>query len=205
MSAPASHIVFADKIFTKFFPDKDRAAFLVGTSFPDIRYLGVIDRDKTHFPINELSEVEDESSFITGMRFHALLDSISSEYRKSTNMHSLFPDSKFISQAVKFWEDKILYNTIGDWEEIRGFFEVVYEEEKLFGIKDEDLRKWHTLLQSYLIAPTTDIQIQGFLRGVNEVGMSDEVVRVLKDVKDETKARELIGNFYTIFDDLISF
>lgn len=45
MAAPLTHLVLAERIFQKHFSDQHRKVFLQGTSFPDIRYLGVIDRD----------------------------------------------------------------------------------------------------------------------------------------------------------------
>lgn len=49
MATPITHIVLTEKVFEKFFKDKTRKDFFIGTSFPDIKYLKVIDRDKSHF------------------------------------------------------------------------------------------------------------------------------------------------------------
>jgi len=40
MAAPATHIILANKLYKNHFSDKDFAKFIVGTSFPDIRYFG---------------------------------------------------------------------------------------------------------------------------------------------------------------------
>jgi len=46
MAAYITHIVLTDKIFDKHFSNKNKAEFYIGTSFPDIRYLGVIKKRK---------------------------------------------------------------------------------------------------------------------------------------------------------------
>ena len=49
MAAPITHIVLASKVYDQFFSNFSKKDFLIGTSFPDIRYLKVIDRNTTHF------------------------------------------------------------------------------------------------------------------------------------------------------------
>ncbi|HPR92239.1 MAG TPA: hypothetical protein PLR64_03240, partial [Candidatus Dojkabacteria bacterium] len=49
MAAPITHIVLSEKVLKKFFPRTEKKKFLIGTSLPDIRYLGVVDRNATHF------------------------------------------------------------------------------------------------------------------------------------------------------------
>jgi len=41
MAAPITHIALTEKIFDKFFKDKKRKDFFIGTLFPDIRYLKI--------------------------------------------------------------------------------------------------------------------------------------------------------------------
>ena len=74
MAAPITHIVLTDKIFQNHFKDKNKADFYTGTVFPDIRYLGVIDRNKTHFKNLKISDVKKETSFWAGFKFHSFLD-----------------------------------------------------------------------------------------------------------------------------------
>jgi hypothetical protein len=49
MAAPITHIALAEKLYGQYFSDKNKQDFFVGTSLADIRYLGTIERDKTHF------------------------------------------------------------------------------------------------------------------------------------------------------------
>ena len=58
MAAPITHIVLTNKIFNKYFSNKEKGDFFIGASFPDIRYLKVIKREKTHFNNITLNEIK---------------------------------------------------------------------------------------------------------------------------------------------------
>lgn len=204
MAAPATHIVLLNKLQKKYFSDKDKAALFVGTSFPDIRYLGVIERDKTHYSINKIHEVLDESAFITGVRFHSLVDLVREEYMKNNDIYSFFDNSRYVSQAIKVYEDRHLYEKIEDWGEIVNMFDSIYTEAESFGIKQDDIRRWHELLKEYLSVPISNDQIRIFIDGLGREGMSEEVIRVLQSIKDESKVKEIVTNFYEHFESLIS-
>jgi hypothetical protein len=203
MAAPATHILLLKKVQEKYFSDKDSAALIVGTSFPDIRYLEVIERDQTHHPISTLNEVLDVSAFNTGVRFHSLVDHVREDYMKKSDIYSFFDSSAYISQAIKVYEDKVLYERIEDWGEIVNMFDVIYTAEESFGIKRVDLRRWHELLQEYLSRPTSNDQIRPFIDSFGREGMSDEVIRVLQTIKNESRVKEIVINFYEHFETLI--
>lgn len=54
MAAPITHVALTEKIFNNIFHNYDKKEFIIGTSFPDIRYLGTIDREKTRLSVNNL-------------------------------------------------------------------------------------------------------------------------------------------------------
>lgn len=63
-------------------------AFLVGTLFPDIRYITHFPREKTHFNVNSLKEVGETSSpFDAGMKFHAWVDRVREEFVISSGIY----------------------------------------------------------------------------------------------------------------------
>ncbi len=74
MATPITHVVLTDKIYNKFFSDKNKKEFFIGTLLPDIRYLKVIERNKTHFENLAISDLKDDDSFLSGMKFHSILD-----------------------------------------------------------------------------------------------------------------------------------
>src|SRR4030043_1902184 len=98
MAAPITHIVLTEKVFDKFFSDKKRKDFYIGTVFSDIGYLGVVDRQSTHFPLQEL-KLEDvkkeQNSFTAGVEIYSLVDDIRERFIESKNFFLLFSESKY--------------------------------------------------------------------------------------------------------------
>lgn len=80
MAAPITHVVLTAKIFDNFFQDKVKKDFFIGTLFPDIRYLKVIDRDQTHFSNLSISDLKTEDSFLAGMKFHSMIDVVREKF-----------------------------------------------------------------------------------------------------------------------------
>jgi hypothetical protein len=204
MAAPATHIVLANKVYEKHFSDKDYGKFIVGTSFPDIRYTGVIDRSATHSDDLRLIEVQSKDSFESGLLFHSLVDEVREKYMKEKGLYDLFPESQFKTQGVKFFEDMVLYDKIADWPKQLVSFKNILDEELRFGISEEAIEKWHRLLVQILSSKLTDADVRLF---VAEIGkpevMAEEIIRVVHNPKDDRKTKEIILGFYDDFESLI--
>jgi hypothetical protein len=205
VAAPITHIVLAEKIFDKYFADKDKKEFFVGTSFPDIRYLGVIDRSKTHFEVISFPDVVEDDPFLCGVKFHSLVDKVREDFMKSSGFYNLFPGSQFLTQAVKVFEDRVLYKKISSWKLIINFFDEVDKNETAFGIEDKDVERWHVLLRHYFSQPPiTDEVIKVFIKDMGRPDeMAEEMIRVLAGVGDKDKATDIVNDFYLHFEDLL--
>lgn len=203
MAGPITHIVLTIKVFSRFFKDKDLQKFVVGTSLPDIRYLGLIDRDKTHFKNITLHEIQDLDSFEAGLKFHSLVDRVREAYMVENDYYSLFPESKVTTQAPKLLEDRILYEKITDWKSIIGYFDKVYEEETQL-VKSEDyVKKWHKFLADHFSDKPDDkknIDLTTALGFPKEQG--EEINRVMHNCQLE-KAEQVINGFYDDFEQLL--
>lgn len=149
MATPITHIVLTAKIFEIFFKNKRKKDFFIGTSFPDIRYLKVINRDKTHYNNLSITEIKNDESFLAGLKFHSILDQKRENYMIKNKIYSLCPKSKYITQSLKFLEDEILYKYIKDWTVYTKYLNEILEDEKNYNINEKDLEKWHLLLQQY--------------------------------------------------------
>lgn len=205
MAAPITHIVLTNKVFSKHFSNKNNSEFLIGTSFPDIRYLGVIERDKTHKINVTLKEVKQEkSSFKSGLLFHSLVDHIREKFMKENSIYDLLPESPFLSQAIKIHEDQILFEKVNNWQKIINYFDLILPEERNYGINDDDLKKWHLLLQQYFKNKPTDSDINLFIANLGRPKeMSEEIVNLIKIIEKNREIKTLIENFYQSFDQLI--
>lgn len=153
MAAPVTHILLALQILPSM-PDKNPKDFIVGTSFPDIRYLEVIKREQTHFKNVTLEQIANEpNSFKAGMMFHALVDEVREDYMKERGVDALVEKSMFSSPALKFNEDMILYGQLQDVDALVAYFDDVLPEQRQFKIKDIYLQTWNKSIARYLTNP----------------------------------------------------
>src|SRR5438045_2048548 len=94
-----------------------KSDYVCGTSFPDIRYLGVIARDQTHTKNATWDDVINApTSFEKGRVVHSLLDEARWEFVKRHHLsdHILVPTWLY-DTVLKFYEDMLLYDLIKNW------------------------------------------------------------------------------------------
>lgn len=205
MAAPATHIVLADKLFEKYFHKENKKDFYVGTSFPDIRYMGIIDREKTHFSNLTLDILQSLPPFETGLKLHSLVDKVREDFMKSKGVYSLVPESPFTTQSLKFFEDKVLYDRRNNWNEIISFFKDVTEDELSFGLKGSDIEKWHKFLQIYFTTGPNDQNIRTFVAALGKPNeMAEEIIRLTKNMEENAHLRNIVVDFYDNFEDLVN-
>jgi hypothetical protein len=176
MAAPIAHIFCALFLLDSGAIEvENKSAFIVGTSFPDIRYLGVIDRDQTHVENLTWNDVKNAStSFEQGCLLHSLLDEEREKFVVKYNLYDCFPNSQFRTQILKFYEDILLYEAIKNWPEIADYFNNIFSEESVYGIKKNDLILWHNLLKQYLLHCPDVYQIFLFLQQRTTFKMQQE-------------------------------
>lgn len=205
MAAPITHIVLANTVFEKYFAKMTKEDFFVGTSFPDIRYLDVIERNKTHFPDVNIAALQQLSAFDAGLKFHSLVDKMREDFMISHKVYSLVPESTFITQALKFFEDQVLYEKYADWQNVAKYFEKVREEEMNYGVKAEDIQRWHRFLESYFLHQPNERNIRDF---VTLIGQPDrvfrEIIGLIETLKKSSELKQGILEFYKNFEDLIN-
>ncbi len=93
MAAPIAHIFLAVQMLLGplqgLFNEQE---FILGTSFPDIRYLKVVQRADTHFTHVTLQDVlQEKSSFKAGMIFHSFVDEQREAYVVKNHFYKKFP------------------------------------------------------------------------------------------------------------------
>ena len=203
MAAPITHIILAEKVFNQQFPNLSKDKFLVGTSFPDIRYLRVIKREQTHSK-NTLSEIKLAESFEAGRQFHCLVDTVRENYIQKNDVYSIIPESKLIMQSLKLFEDELFYERLNNWNEIVNYFDEVVDKELKYPIEKDSIFKWHKLLQYYFSQkPTPETRKVLF----EAIYFNDENIKEVEDnlsiMKNNPKVSEVLESFYTDFDRLI--
>ncbi|QVL58190.1 MAG: hypothetical protein KFB93_03680 [Simkaniaceae bacterium] len=119
--------------------------FLVGTLFPDIRYITHFPRERTHFIVKSLKEVEESSSyFAMGMKFHAWVDTVREDFVVASGIYEKVAPYANGRKAtlLKFIEEEIIDYDGRKW---RVFFGESLDEEKAYA-SEEQIQKWHTIV-----------------------------------------------------------
>ena len=204
MAAPITHIVLAAKIFDKYFKDKERRDFFIGTSFPDIRYLKVITRDKTHYQGLKISDLKNDESFLAGLKFHSIVDLARESFIVENNIYSLCPESKYITQSLKILEDEIFYHHIKDWTIYTNYFQKILSSERNYGIAETDLKKWHTSLCQYFQKEPNKETITNFTLALGfPQEVADETNQNIDAMRENKQIIKIIENLYENFESLI--
>lgn len=166
MAAPIAHIFCALSLLSSNAITIDNVTdFIIGTSFPDIRYLRVIERDKTHVKNVTWNDVINApNSFEKGRLLHCLLDEVREEFIEQNNLYEFIPNSPFRTQILKFYEDIILYEMIKSWPQINHYFDTIIPEEIVYDININDLKMWHNILKDYCSQQPNTNQILKFLQ-----------------------------------------
>lgn len=202
MAAPITHIVLSDKVFDKYFEDKNEKDFYLGISFPDIRYLKIIERDKSHFQNLSLQEIKTEkSSFLAGFKFHSFTDQAREKFVISNDIYSLYPKFKYLTESLKLLEDDILYGKLNNWEKIISYFNEITEEELSFGAEENDIMKWHKILQRYFSKQPDENVRKNLL--ISDFDFSEDVANEInsniKRIKNNQKVIQLVYEMYDNF------
>jgi len=150
MAAPIAHIFLAVQMlagpFSGMFNEKE---FIIGTSFPDIRYLKVVGRGATHFSNVTLEEIlQEQDSFKAGMLFHSFVDEQREAYVVAHGFYAKLSTFRFVTQSLKFAEDEILKARF-DSTLYQHYFDDIVEGELGYNIDEQDIRAWHVFLQEY--------------------------------------------------------
>ncbi len=172
-AGPAMHIALGKQWLATYAPtytDEEKKLFLLGTVFPDIRYLGVVKRHQTHYKDVTLQKVFDtKSPFMRGVLFHSFVDEHREKYIKT---HQITKKVSEVPRALqgtflKVIEDEILHQK-NDWTEFRLYLTSIPDDEKILDITDEALTQWHTGLTFYFSAYPSMIltQIALFEKGI---------------------------------------
>lgn len=203
MPAPITHIVFAEKILKELWTDKNRQDFLIGTSLPDFRYVGNLDRQITHLQGLKFEEIEKEKSFRSGFLFHSLLDEFWVDfYLKQPDYPFVLEPKHLTGMSIKFLEDEIYYQWLGGWPEIAGFFGKVLPEE--LAISDssyfEEINVWYGALSDYFSQAPNEESRRKFLR-FSEINddLAADLNRFIANLRRNQRALEMIGEFYDYF------
>ena len=205
MAAQVTHLALSEMIFEKYLVKFNKKDFFIGTTFPDIRYLGHIRREKSHFNNISFTDIlEQDNSFHAGILYHSFVDDFRENWMVKNNIYKLIPSTHRATQAVKLFEDRYYYRNINDWRQIISYYEDVLEDELGFDMNKEVVFKWHKALGSYFRATPT---LDATANLINDIGMPseirDEILHLIAQMEDNEQLIDIIKQFHDDYNMLI--
>jgi hypothetical protein len=152
-----THIVIALSLVSGDLKEEAKNDFFIGTVFPDIRYLGVVDRNKTHKKDVTWKDVANEKSwFQKGFLLHSLVDELFDEFVTKNYSSVSTKNSPDGLVAIKVFQDLTLAKKSpdSDWKTVEAYFDKSCPEESEFEIDKDKLLMWHKFVQQYCVVKT---------------------------------------------------
>ncbi len=187
MASQVTHIVYASFIKQKFFLERefDLKKYYIGNVFPDIRYLGVISRDLTHFKDPIISEMKKfKDPFQLGMYAHSLIDWEREKCLNKLGLYEILEKDRLNTLALKLLEDEMNYRLFDNWKQIAAYLDDVLQEESMVPL--ESAKRWHNLLQDYFLKKKTALDL------AEKVGIQTEIMNHLGERIEFLKRNEKV-------------
>lgn len=149
-SGPVSHAYLTYRFFEHFpkYTEEEKKAFMIGSLFADIRYLGEASRQKTHFDNITINDIlKEKSPFMAGLKFHSWVDTVREEFVINYQMYHKLAnlETANLFTFLKLAEDEVVFNTF-DWQECCIWLKDIHPEELTWGMEEPTIRKWHNLV-----------------------------------------------------------
>lgn len=169
-AGPVTHAYLTEKLFEKYpnrYDEEEQQRFMLGTLFPDIRYLGKIKRQQTHFEKISLKEIlEEKSPFVAGMMFHSYVDNNRNTFIATQKIFSKIPREikrQYQAMYLKLVEDQIVYEKKASWQKIIDDLKEFDPEELDKGMEKSTIEVWHAALSFFFqSSPSTALSIMSF-------------------------------------------
>ena len=182
MPAQLTHIGYAEA-FLKVHPQYEEAAFLRGTTFPDIRRLADIAWARTHHYYVEMEDIEAEpDSWTAGMMVHGYFDRQWNRYFANLKLPESSDMSHKLWSAVKIAQETKYCGSFERREELAEIFErPAFPAEIEFEVPDEKLKQWYSYIAWKLRTPYSPEARRGY---AEEIGFDGEKMdRILERVE----------------------
>lgn len=165
-AGPVLHLWVAEKFCEIFsITGEDAVKIIIGTEFPDIRYLAHLPREATHPNIISFKEViQSATPFECGMKLHAWLDIVRENFVLKANIYEeVLPYSEELKTTfLKCIEDEILSDYYDGMRWVK-HFDIALPEEMGFAQR-EVVMKWHDFIQaSLMMRPSWYLWGQSFI------------------------------------------
>lgn len=172
-AGPMTHVYLGLKwldVYGSEYDEKQRQAFLIGTIFPDIRYIAKVSRNVTHPKNVHLQDIlQTKSEFEQGVKFHSYVDNERLQFIKRHPIQKKIRDLKEQHKSiyVKLVEDQMIYPK-ADWRFMKQTLFSPVAQEKQYDIDFGTITQWHMGLTYYFSMLPSSIlsQIAMFDKGI---------------------------------------
>ncbi len=215
MAFQVFHLALGIKGF-EFFTNKKEKDFFIGNQFPDIRMVSKLKRLDTHFleyddfliKNKKIKFLDSDSSFITGLKFHILVDLVQKKYYEENNfLFKKYGGMDKIRTSLIFLEDILMYKKINNKQKYILFFDEILKEEKEFNelLNIEEIKKWHYIIKDYFSNNINKNNIKKFRKNYLNYDYNElkEQFKLLDILKKDRKIVDFINNFYDNFNTII--
>jgi|GEM_PF-3109828 len=153
-ATPVTYVYFGQKWADHFheeYTEEDRAAFMMGVVFPDIRYLNIkMPREPNASDITKSLVLDEENPFEQGRLFHYFFlnfrDSVVEELSLFDKLTNAPEDNRDL--LLMLLEDHNYFDEI-DRNGVKSYFQNVIEDEEYTGVPYHTLRTWHRIVTQY--------------------------------------------------------
>lgn len=204
MAGPITHIVLTDKIFDKYLKNFSKKDFFIGVCFSDIRYLKVLDRERTHDNLVEPVELFGNNSFMAGVEFHALIDKVREDFLLTKKNYAELIKQPLLTWVINFFEDEVLYDRISDWKSISQFLKNLPYKQIRFDINKKTVNLWYKWLRCYIEAFSPESRSRWLLKNGFPEFMVTSFNGLIEELKNKNQHRKVILELYNKIEDLIA-
>lgn len=180
-----THLACAEK-YLRQNPKKDYKKFILGTVFPDIKYLAKLNREETHKRYKATLNLSRFDSFKSGWKFHIYIDS---QWNKIVRNNALFEDyykkDKVLSSvAAKFIADRADKKNLPD---LARLLEVLKNPGRgtALGVSGEQIKLYYSVSADYLAT----LNVRNYLKFVFP---KDSVKVLLEKMAELKKDKQLV-------------
>lgn len=196
MAAPFSHIHYGLERFAEsgWSPDELRA-FVRGTVFPDIRYMGTVSRETTHKRDVTTAMVSAESEpFQRGVLAHSYVDWRQKQLVDATELPRIVGDSYAARSALKLIEDVAVYQLRRDWSELAQCFIGASLASELAYVSADTIASWDAALCAYLAESPSAESADAYLHAIGVLNTArTEMIAAFQVFSGRQDVRSLVA------------
>lgn len=196
MASQISHIIYAQKYLEKHpLPNGDKDIFILGSAFPDIRYIDEdLKRKDTHMAFNPVDlNFEGLTPFQAGWKFHIYCDMKREEILNKYKFYDIPETANHANAPSKLVEDCLLYERNNNWEKTCSYFNNTQFFSRDLPLEKEVFQLWYAILGKYIEQSPEERTIRIF---INKLLRSGEKTKSIMDsfakLRQDDKVKKIL-------------